>query len=68
MAVVAIGALVVDTFPTLLVVPVLFHVLESGRMRVVGCVTKGCDGRGKSLFFLFRVPEQATGVRELKFI
>ena len=36
MAVVAIGGLVVGTFLTLLVVPVLFHVLESGRMRVNG--------------------------------
>ena len=36
MAVVAIGGLVVGTFLTLLVVPVLFHVLESGRMRVKG--------------------------------
>jgi len=34
MAVVAIGGLVVGTFLTLLVVPVLFHVLESGRMWV----------------------------------
>ena len=32
MAVVAIGGLVVGTFLTLLVVPVLFHLLESGRM------------------------------------
>ncbi len=36
MAVVAIGGLVVGTFLTLLVVPVLFHVLESGRIRVKG--------------------------------
>ncbi len=36
MAVVAIGGLVAGTFLTLLVVPVLFHVLESGRMRVNG--------------------------------
>ncbi len=36
MAVVAIGGLVVGTFLTLLVVPVLFHVLESGRMRLNG--------------------------------
>ncbi len=50
MAVVAIGGLVVDTFPTLLVAPVLFHVLESGRMRVVGCVTRGCDGRVSPCF------------------
>lgn len=34
MAVVAIGGLVVGTFLTLLVVPVLFHLLESGRLRV----------------------------------
>ncbi len=33
MAVVAIGGLIVGTFLTLLVVPVLFHLLESGRMR-----------------------------------
>jgi len=34
MAVVAIGGLVAGTFLTLLVVPVLFHLLESGRIRV----------------------------------
>ncbi len=33
MAVVAIGGLIVGTFLTLLVVPVLFHLLESGRNR-----------------------------------
>jgi len=33
MAVVAIGGLIVGTFLTLLVVPVLFHLLESGRQR-----------------------------------
>lgn len=33
MAVVAIGGLIVGTFLTLLVVPVLFHLLESGRRR-----------------------------------
>jgi len=34
MAVVAIGGLIAGTFLTLLVVPVLFHLLESGRQRV----------------------------------
>ncbi len=34
MAVVAIGGLIVGTFLTLLVVPVLFHLLERGRIRV----------------------------------
>ena len=33
MAVVAIGGLIAGTFLTLLVVPVLFHLLESGRQR-----------------------------------
>ena len=34
MAVVAIGGLITGTFLTLLVVPVLFHLLESGRQRI----------------------------------
>ena len=34
LAVVAIGGLIAGTFLTLLVVPVLFHALESGRRRI----------------------------------
>ena len=36
LAVVAIGGLIAGTFLTLLVVPVLFHLLESARMRLTG--------------------------------
>jgi Cu/Ag efflux pump CusA len=33
LAIVAIGGMIVGTFLTLLVVPVLYYLLESGRMR-----------------------------------
>jgi multidrug efflux pump subunit AcrB len=43
LAVVAIGGLIAGTFLTLLVVPVLFHALESGRRRMTK-VQAGAEG------------------------